>query len=108
MSAYKLTREEMETIIRANAASQQWEIVTADPKIIRRMAKQGYQQDKRENPWAYVSFTVPFDRIAIKKAEKRKRELTEKQRKALKSHSFLKPPRQDADISDQDPPAMVG
>jgi hypothetical protein len=29
-------------------------------------------------------------------------------RKALKSHSFLKSPRWDADISGQNPPAMVG
>ncbi len=69
---YSLTREEQETIIRGNAAIRQWEICTADPLIIRKMAKQGYKRDERENPWGYVSFTVPFDRIKIARAEKRK------------------------------------
>ncbi len=71
-SRYKLAGEERETTINGNAASRSWEVVTADPRIIRRMAKQGYKPDSRENPWGYVSFTVPFDRIAIRKAEKRK------------------------------------
>ncbi len=68
----QLTKQEQETIIKGNAASREWEVVTADPRIIRRMAKQGYKPDERENPWGYVSFTVPFDRIGIRKAEKRK------------------------------------
>ncbi len=40
MVDFKLSREEQETVIRGNAASQEWEIVTADPRIIRRMARQ--------------------------------------------------------------------
>jgi hypothetical protein len=72
MPDYKLSREEQETVIRGNAASQEWEIVTADPRIIRRMAKQGYQPAERTNPWGYVSFTVPLDRVRILNAEKRK------------------------------------
>jgi hypothetical protein len=72
MSELNLTREEQETIIRGNAASKTWEVVTADPRILRRMEKQGYQPDPRKNPWGYISFTVPFDRVRILKAEKRK------------------------------------
>jgi hypothetical protein len=67
-----LTREEQETIIRSNAASKTWEVVTADPRIIRKMDKQGYHKDERRNPAEYVSYTIPFDRIRILKAEKRK------------------------------------
>ncbi len=36
--------------------------------------------DERENPWGYVSFTVPFDRVKILKPEKRK--LTAEQRES--------------------------
>ncbi len=72
MSDYKLTREEQETVIRGNAASQEWEILTADPRIIRKVEKQGYRPDDRQNPWGYVSFTLPWNKIRIGKAEKRK------------------------------------
>ncbi len=76
----RLSREEQETIINGNAASQSWDVCTADPRIIRRMEKQGYKPDERENPWGYVSFTVPFDRVRILRPEKRK--LTAEQRES--------------------------
>jgi hypothetical protein len=76
MSEINLTREEQETIIRSNAASKTWEVVTADPRIMRRMERQGYQADPRKNPWGYVSFTIPFDRVKILKP---KPKLTEQQ-----------------------------
>ena len=85
MADYKLTREEQETIIRGNAASKEWEIVTADPRTIRRMERQGYKPDDRPDPWGYVSFTLPFDRIAIRKAEKRKTGFAVKKAVALHS-----------------------
>ncbi len=72
MTDRNLTKEEMETIIRGNAASKEWEILTADPRMIRRMGKQGYRPDDRPNPWGYVSFTLPFDKVKIVKAERRK------------------------------------
>jgi very-short-patch-repair endonuclease len=53
MSELNLTREEQETIIRGNAASKTWEVVTADPRIVRKMEKQGYKPDDRKNPWGY-------------------------------------------------------
>lgn len=67
-----LTREEQETVIRASVADSTWNVCTADPRIIRLMERQGYQPDLRKNPWGYVSFTVPFDRVKIKPAVKRK------------------------------------
>jgi len=82
---YKLTKQEQETIIKSNAASQEWEIVTADPRTIRRMEKLGYEPDDRQNPWGYVSFTLPFDRIAIRKAVKRKTGFALKKSVALHS-----------------------
>ncbi len=88
MTDYKLTREEQETIIRTSAADQTWEIVTADPRIIRKMAKQGYQPDARENPWGYVSFTVPYSRVKIMRAEKR--QISEKHKEALLKASLTR------------------
>jgi hypothetical protein len=49
-SGFKLTREEMETIIRGNASSKEWDICTADPRMRRKIEKQGYNLDQRENP----------------------------------------------------------
>jgi hypothetical protein len=72
MSNFKLTREEQETVILGNAASQTWDICTADPRIIRKLEKQGYKPDDRPNPWGYVSFTLPLDRVKIAKAERRR------------------------------------
>ncbi len=72
MSDYRLTKEEQETIMQANAASKAWDVCTADPRIIRLMERQGYKPDQRPNPWGYVSFTVPFDRVRILRREKRK------------------------------------
>jgi hypothetical protein len=72
MSDYRLTREEQETVILGNAAGKTWDICTADPRMIRRLEKQGYKPDDRPNFWGYVSFTLPLDRVKIAKAEKRK------------------------------------
>ncbi len=81
-SRYKLTLEERETVINGNAARRTWEVVTADPRIVRRMAKQGYKPDERDNPWGYVSFTVPFDRVRILRPEKRTMSAERKQRQS--------------------------
>ena len=107
MSDYRLTREEMETVILGNAASQTWDVCTADPRIIRRMARQGYKPDKRENPWGYVSFTVPFDRVKVLRPEKRK--LSPEHCEALrKSQSERNRPTNRTVPEDQNSPAMVG
>lgn len=69
----KLSRDEMETIIKGNAASTEWEIVTADPKVQRKLARQGYRPDERPNPWGYQSFTIPFGKVRIAKAQSSRR-----------------------------------
>ena len=69
--SYKLAREERETVIRGNAASHSWEVVTADPRIIRKLTRQGFKPDDHPNPWSYVSFTLPFNRIGIRRADRR-------------------------------------
>lgn len=67
-----LSREERETVILGNAASREWEVCTADPRIIRKLERQGYKREGRENPWGYVSFRLPFNRLSIRKREGRK------------------------------------
>jgi hypothetical protein len=72
MPEYKLTREEQETCIIGNAASHEWDVCTADPKMIRKFKRQGYTPEARKNPWGYVSFKVPFRRLTVRKAEPQK------------------------------------
>jgi hypothetical protein len=66
-----LTREEQETIIRSSAADQEWDICTADPRIIRKLEKRGYQKEDRRNPTPYVSFRIPFKRLSFLSAAER-------------------------------------
>ncbi len=82
MVTYRLSREEQETVINGNVASQTWDLITADPRIIRRMEKQGYTPDQRQNPWGFVSFPVPFDRLRILRREKRR--MSERQLENIK------------------------
>lgn len=98
-SGYRLNKQEMETIIRGSAGSQEWEIVTADPRMIRRLEKQGYKPDIGTNPYGYLSYTIPFDRVRIAKAEKRK---------LPEGHSFLKRTRNSVASGDQNPAERVG
>jgi hypothetical protein len=101
-----LTRQEQETIIRGSAADQTWEVVTADPRIIRKMEKQGYKPDPRNNPAEYVSFTVPFGRIKILRAEKRK--LTPEQVEELRQRLHApKSPQEIGAKTDQKEPALT-
>ncbi len=72
MTEYKLTREEQETVILGNAASQTWNVCTADLRIIRLMERQGYKPDEKANPWGYTSYAVPFDRLKIMRPVKGK------------------------------------
>ncbi len=98
MTDYKLTREEQETTILGNAVSREWDICTADPKMIRRMERQGYHPDARPNPWGYVSFTIPLNKISILRAGKREYapEALERKRAVItRIHNKLKSP--DAD-----------
>jgi hypothetical protein len=67
---YKLTREEQETVINCSAADREWTVLTSDPRIIRKLERQGYRTiDAAKNPWGYQSYRVPFGRISIRKRE---------------------------------------
>jgi hypothetical protein len=67
-----LSREEMETVIRCSVADQEWDIVTADPRMIRYLEKRGYQKIVDEQFKApYFSFKVPFRRLRFLAKEKR-------------------------------------
>jgi hypothetical protein len=67
-----LSREEMETVIRCSAADQEWDIVSADPRMIRYLEKRGYQKIVDEQLSApYFLFKVPFRRLRFSAKEKR-------------------------------------
>jgi hypothetical protein len=80
MKKYKLGAEEKETVIRSSAADKQWDIMTADPRSINKLAKRGFKQTQEKNPWGYVSFKIDFDRIRfgpairVRKAPKQQEE----------------------------------
>jgi hypothetical protein len=101
-----LTKEEQETIIRGYAGAKTWEVVTADPRMIRKMERQGFKPDDRRNPAEYVSYTVPRGRIPILRAEKRK--MSEKALEALrKSTQDRKLQRGDNAKTDQNDQALT-
>jgi len=70
---YKLTPEERETVIRCSASDRQWDIMTADVRIINKLTKRGYKQTADKNPWGYVSFKIDFDRVRFGPAVRQKR-----------------------------------
>ncbi len=77
-----LTREEQETVIRCSAADQEWDICTADPRMIHHLEKQGYSSvpdHQLSDP--YVAFRIPFRSLRARKAEKRKLSLAELERR---------------------------
>ncbi len=72
-SPHKLTREERETIIRCSAADQEWDVCTADPRIIRYLIRQRYvPEPDQQLSEPYVVFTVQFSRLRFLKREKRR------------------------------------
>ena len=65
----KLTREEQETIIRANALDQEWDVFTEDPRMIRYLTKQGYKLEhdyQISDGWMCM---VPFRKLRISRRE---------------------------------------
>lgn len=69
----KLTRDEMETVIRSSAADAVWDIVTADGRMKTKLRRAGYQpiaDHQLSDP--YQKYAVPFSRVRIGRAEKRK------------------------------------
>jgi hypothetical protein len=80
MKEYKLSAEEKETVIRSSAADKQWDVMSADSRIINKLTKKGFKQTQAKNPWGYVSFKIDFDRVRfgpatrVKKAPKQQEE----------------------------------
>jgi hypothetical protein len=61
----KLANEEKETIFRCSAADREWDIVSADLRIINKLKKRGYIPMQDETPWGYTRFVMDFDRLRI-------------------------------------------
>ena len=69
MTPKPLTRDEQETIIRSSAADSEWDICTADPRIIRYLVKRGFKPSPDHQFSApYQKFTVPFKKLRFSKA----------------------------------------
>ena len=76
----KLSREEQETVIRASAADDCWDIWTCDPRIIRLLKRRGYitKSDHQSKGGDAVSVKIPSSQIVIRSAKRRT--LTEEER----------------------------
>ena len=80
----ELTREEMETVIRSSAADKEWDIVTADPRMIRYLEKRGYKpKPDHQFQEPFVQFTVPFGRLRFLSTEKRKLTVEQRAQRAI-------------------------
>ncbi len=67
-----LTREEQETVIRASAADQDWNIWTCDPRFIRYLKRQGYESQVDYQSRDAVSYRIPFRKLRIARKELRR------------------------------------
>jgi len=61
----KLSPEERETIIRGSVGSKTWDVVTADPKIMRKLERRGHKPEARKNPWGYKSYILPQSKVSF-------------------------------------------
>jgi len=68
----KLTRAEMETIVRTSDADDCWVISTVSPKFIRKFERLGYQSDDTAlNPDGYRTFKVPLNQVSFRRPRKK-------------------------------------
>ncbi len=66
----KLSREERETVIRAGACDDEWDLWTSDLKTVRRLERLGYQPTKdHQGGW---SCRIPLHRLKVMHPERRK------------------------------------
>ncbi len=101
-----LTREETETVILTNAASDEWDFWTLDSKYVRRLTKLGWTFKKdHQGGW---SCRIPLEKITIRSARTGKRKVSESTIRALQAGMRSKRLSTDREIPGQDPPAMVG
>lgn len=83
---YRYSREELETIHRYDAVDKAWYTWSNIPRDIQTMKKLGWTIVV-ENQYG-VKFKAPEHAIKLMPAEKKKRQLTEKQRAALARNRF--------------------
>lgn len=62
-----LTNEERETVIMGNAACQEWDIVSADPRIIRKIERAGWKAEADLDPWGAKRFKIPLPRLSFRR-----------------------------------------
>jgi len=59
-----LSRIEMETFFRTDAASKEWEFYSRDPKFLRKMKKRGYElKEDHQGLW---SVKIPLSALSIR------------------------------------------
>jgi len=106
MVEFKLSKEEREFQFLGNEASDAWDFWTHSEVWVRRMQKLGYTLEKdHQGGW---SCQVPLNRVRVLKAEKPKRELSEKQREVLSKTQFRKKSRDNIPANvGQSPLSMV-
>ena len=83
---YRYSREELETIHRYDAVDKAWYTWSNIPKHIQQMKKLGWEVVKEDQYG--VKFKAPEHAVKPMPAEKKKRQLTEKQRAALARNRF--------------------
>jgi len=66
-----MSRPEQETSILGNVEDRTWDIVSADPKFIRLMARRGWKSKADPDGWGAVRWIVPLRAIAVRRVEKR-------------------------------------
>jgi hypothetical protein len=64
---YRLTKEEQETVIRSSAADQEWDVCTADPRVIRYLKRQGYEPEPDYQLRDHLSCRIPYRKLRISK-----------------------------------------
>jgi hypothetical protein len=69
---YRLTKEEQETVIRCSAADQEWDVCTADPRMIRYLTKRSWTRQPDYQDSTFLFCRLPFAKLRVLRPEKRK------------------------------------
>ena len=83
---YSYCKEEQETIHRYDAVDKAWYSWSCIPKHINELKEKGWEIVKEDQYG--VKFKAPAHAVKIMPAEKKKRQLSEKQREALAKYGF--------------------
>jgi hypothetical protein len=68
----RLTKEEQETGIRSSAADQEWDVCTADPRMIRYLTRRGWTLQPDYQDSTFLFCRLPFAKLRVLRPEKRK------------------------------------